>query len=67
MTLEEKYHRAIITLQAISQYNPEKTNGYFDEWSQARAFHDCRKASYICLRKLGENTYLTKGTNHENL
>ena len=52
MTIEEKYHHAIIVLQAIAQ-----RIGY-DEWSQAEAFCDCREAAIRCLLKLGEPTKL---------
>ena len=35
MTIEEKYRRAILALQAISQYHAG-----WDEWSQAEGFCD---------------------------
>ena len=57
MTLEEKYHHAIIVLQAISQHSG--ANDYsFNEWTQSEAFLDCREAARRCLLKLGEPTKL---------
>lgn len=53
MTLEQKYHHAIIVLQAISQYKIS-TN----EFSRSEAFYDCKEAARRCLLKLGERTQL---------
>ena len=58
MTLEQKYHHAIIVLQAISQRTASSKNFGFNEWTEAEAFRDCREAARRCLLKLGEPTKL---------
>ena len=57
MTLEEKYHHAIIVLQAISQRSGRNKWGY-NEWTESEAFRDCKEAARRCLLKLGESTKL---------
>ena len=59
MTLEEKYKYAIMTLQAIAQRTGENKEWHcINEWSQAEAFLDCKRAASITLSKLGEKTSL---------
>lgn len=61
MTLEDKYNKAIQTLQAIAQRDGcTKKAPWNDEWQKAKAFVDCRRAAKICLKSLGENEYLHK-------
>lgn len=60
MTIEQKYHHAILVLQAISQHSGENEFG-LNEWTQSEAFHDCREAARRCLLKLGESTELENG------
>lgn len=59
MTHKEKYHRAVICLQAIAQRTGYYKGGGVDEWSQAEAFLDCRRAAKICLEIIGEEDHLT--------
>lgn len=58
MTLEEKYHHAIIVLQAISQRSGRDKIWGYNEYTEAEAFRDCREAARRCLLKLGESTKL---------
>ena len=58
MTLNEKYHHAIIVLQAISQRSGGNEFGY-NEWTESEAFRDCKEAARRCLLKLGESTKLS--------
>ena len=52
MTLEQKYQRAILTLQAIVQRKPDPDG--WDEWDEAECYRDCRCAAIRCLRSLNE-------------
>lgn len=45
MTIEEKYRRAILALQAISQYHAG-----WDEWSQAEGFCDVTQCAENTLK-----------------
>ncbi len=58
-SIEEKYRLAIIALQAISQRSGESKKFGFNEWTEACAFSDCREAARRCLKKLGEDLYLS--------
>ena len=53
MTLEEKYRRTVLVLQAIAQR--EIKNGYRDE-----AFYSCREAARKCLDIIGELTKIPR-------
>lgn len=54
-TVEEKYQHALLVLRAIANRTGENKFG-FDEWTQAEAFYDCRKAAAKCLKYLDEPT-----------
>ncbi len=61
MTLEEKYRRAVQTLQAIAQCTGSQKyrGGYLhDEWTEADAFNGCTNAAIAALECIGEPTYL---------
>ena len=46
MTIEEKYRRAILALQAIFQYHAG-----WDEWSQAEGFCDVTQCAENTLKR----------------
>ena len=54
--IEKKYRHAILTLQAIAQRSGGGKDGTWDEWTEAAAFGDCRRAAYRALEYLGEPT-----------
>lgn len=58
MSIEQKYKHAILTLQAISQRSGSYKGGGCDEWSEASAFWDCKKAAKSALQYLGEQTIM---------
>lgn len=61
MTLEQKYRRAVQTLQAIAQCTGSQKyrGGYLhDEWTEAWNFIGCSDAANAALVCLGEPTYL---------
>lgn len=58
--LLRRYNHAIKVLQAIAQRNGRDRYGCLDEWAEARAFRDCQRAAYKCLRYLGEPTKMCK-------
>jgi len=67
LTLEDKYKHAVLTLQAISQRTGAgDKHGWFDEWTQAGAFVDCRKAAHRCLKYIGEPTEMPNRRRSEN-
>lgn len=53
MTIEEKYKRAILALQAISQYQTD-----WNEWAQAEGFCDVTQCARNTLRRLDEPIYM---------
>ena len=53
MTIEEKYRRDILALQAISQYHAG-----LDEWSQAEGFCDVTQCAENTLKRLDEPIYM---------
>lgn len=59
MTLEEKYRRAIETLQAIStRAEVARKCGHWDELAESAAMRDMDYAAAKCLHILGEYTVL---------
>lgn len=54
-SIEKKYSHAILVLQAISQRSGANDQ-WWDEWSEAEAFRDCREAARKALKYLGEPT-----------
>lgn len=54
--LKKKYRLAVLVLQAISQRAGDSKSGGHDEWTEAKAFIDCRTAATMCLERLGEDT-----------
>lgn len=59
MTLEEKYKRAILALQAVAARRANtRKKPYCNERQEAAAFRDCKEAAYRCLCALGEETQL---------
>lgn len=56
--LLRRYKHAIKVLQAIAQHSGRDKHGCWDEWSEARAFTDCKNAAYKCLQYLDEPTVM---------
>ena len=54
--LFRRYNHAIKTLQAIAQRSGRDKSGCWNEWTEARAFRDCKTAAFKCLKYLDEPT-----------
>ena len=64
MTLNEKYHHAILVLQAISQRSGSNKFGC-NEWTESEAFRDCKETARRCLLKLGEPIKMIKNVKED--
>lgn len=51
--LKKKYDHSIKVLSAIADRKAIE-DGYVNEWTEAKAFRDCRTAARRCLEYLGE-------------
>lgn len=61
MTLEEKYRRTVLALQAIAQRDGRSKLYGYNEWTEAEAFRDCKRTAEKCLKIIGEPTSIPRG------
>lgn len=52
-TLKKKYDHAVKVLSAIADRKGDK-DGYLNEWTEAKAFRDCKESARRGLEYLGE-------------
>lgn len=61
----KKYNHSLTVLAAIANRTGANDKAkYRDEWTEAKAFNDCKIAARRCLKYLGEEEKITKNNTY---